>query len=58
LAAGVTEAGANEQVMVTSGEAQVNATGKLKPFKEVTITAEVVEYPTLMIFEAGETARV
>ena len=56
LAAGVTEAGAKEQVTVAfTGEiAQLNATARLKPFSDVTVMFELPLFPIIIVAEAGE----
>lgn len=55
FAAGVTETGDREQVMVTlTGEIlQVNATAALKLFSEFTVTVDVVEFPAAVVAAAG-----
>jgi hypothetical protein len=59
LAAGVTDAGANEQVTVafTGAIAQVNATAELKLFNEVTVIVEVVLLPAAVVADAGEAVK-
>jgi hypothetical protein len=55
LAAGVTEVKLKEQVAVgVAGEmAQVNPTPELKLFIEVTVIVEVVEFPIVVVANAG-----
>ena len=56
FAAGVTEPGAKLQVTVafTGATAQVNPTGKINPFKEVTVTVAAPEFPAIRVAETGE----
>ena len=56
LAAGVTEVKLNPQVTVavTGATAQVKVTAALKAFNEVTVIVEVVEFPIVVVAEAGE----
>ena len=55
LAAGVTDVKLKEQVAVgVAGEmAQVNPTPELKLFIEVTVIVEVVEFPIVVVANAG-----
>jgi hypothetical protein len=56
LAAGVTDAGAKEQVTVefTGAIVQVNATAELKLFNEVTVMVEVVLFPAAVVADTGD----
>ena len=56
FAAGVTDAGAREQVTVafTGVIEQVKATAALKLFTEVTVIVELVEFPIVVVTDAGE----
>jgi hypothetical protein len=56
FAAGVTDAGDKLQVTVefTGAMPQVNATAKLKLFKDATVIVEVVELPAAVVAETGE----
>jgi hypothetical protein len=56
LAAGVTEAGAKEQVIVaeTGAIVQVNATAELKLLTEVTVMVDVVLFPAVVVADAGD----
>jgi hypothetical protein len=55
LAAGVTEVKLKPQAIVelTGAMEQLSATAELKPFKEVTVIVEVVEFPAVVIPDAG-----
>lgn len=55
LAAGVTDPGAKEQVTVafTGAIVQDNATARLKPFNDVTVTVEVAEFPEMSVPDTG-----
>jgi hypothetical protein len=55
FAAGVTDAGANEQVIVTEtgAIAQVNATAALKLLTDVTVIVEPVLFPAVVVAKAG-----
>ena len=55
LAAGVTDAGAKEQVTVAVAGAipQVKATAALKLFTDVTVIVDVVVFPTVVVADAG-----
>jgi hypothetical protein len=55
LAAGVTDAGANEQVIVTVAGAipQLNPTAALNPFTDVTVIVEPVLFPAVVVAKAG-----
>ena len=55
FAAGVTEAGEREQVTVafTGAIAQVRPTAALKLFTDVTVIVELVEFPIVVVAEAG-----
>jgi hypothetical protein len=59
LTAGVIDEGerVQETVGVTGEMAHVNPTAELKLFKEVTVTTEVVEFPTVVVPETGKTLR-
>ena len=59
LAIGVTDAGEREQVTValTGKIAQVSATAVLNPFKDVTVIVALVEFPIVVVTEAGEAER-
>jgi hypothetical protein len=56
FAAGVTDTGAKLQVTVafTGATAQVNPTGKINPFNEVTVTVDAPEFPAIRVAETGE----
>jgi hypothetical protein len=56
FAAGVTDVKLNPQVTVafTGAIAQVKATAELKLFKDVTVIVEVVEFPIVVVADAGE----
>ena len=55
MAGGVTEVKLKPQVTVefTGATEQLSATAELKPFKEFTVIVEVVEFPAVVIPEAG-----
>ena len=55
FAAGVTDAGANEQVIVAVDGAipQVRLAAELNPLREVTVIVEVVLLPATVVAEAG-----
>ena len=57
--AGVNEEAVRLQVTVgVTGEiAQLNPTAELNPFREVTVTVEVVEFPADVVAEEGDTAK-
>ena len=59
LTAGVIDGGAilQETVGVTGEMAHVNPTGALKLFREVTVTVDAVEFPTVVVPETGRTDR-
>jgi hypothetical protein len=59
LAAGVTEAGAKEQVTVafTGAIAQVKATAELKLLSEVTVMVEVVLFPAAVVADTGDAVK-
>ena len=59
LAAGVTEAGEREPVIVALlGEtAKVSATARLNPFRVVTVIVEVPLFPIVAVVEVGEALR-
>ena len=56
MAAGVTEVKLNPQVTVEliGAIAQVNVTAALKAFNEVTVIVDAVEFPIVVIADAGD----
>jgi hypothetical protein len=58
FASGVIGEALNEQVILAFEGAQVRVTAELNPFKELTVTVEVVLFPTMTVPDVGETPTV